>query len=48
MNTKPIDIIVTLVNPNDVNWKNEFAFWKEKESGNTDDGRFNDCESFYK
>ena len=42
MNTEPIDIIVPWVNPNDVNWKNEFTFWKEKETGNQDDVRFND------
>lgn len=42
MNKTPIDIIVPWVNPKDENWKKDFNFWKEKETGIKDACRYND------
>lgn len=42
MNTKPIDIVVPWVNPDDENWKKDFNFWKEKETGNKEPCRYRD------
>ncbi len=40
---EPVDIIIPWVNPNDEVWKKEFLYWKEKETGDKQDGRFRDC-----
>ena len=42
MNNNPIDIVIPWVNPKDENWKKDFEFWKEKETGNKDACRFRD------
>lgn len=41
-NSEPIDIIVPWVNPNDSEWKADFNYWKEKETGNKDACRYRD------
>ena len=40
---EPIDIVLPWVNPTDINWLNDFAYWKEKETGDKCEGRFRDC-----
>jgi len=41
--TEPIDIIIPWVNPNDETWRKDFLYWKERETGDKQDGRFRDC-----
>ena len=41
-NSEPIDIIVPWVNSNDLIWKQEFEYWKEKETGIKDPCRYRD------
>ena len=41
-NNEPIDIIIPYVNFNDQLWKNEFEYWKQKETGNKDACRYRD------
>lgn len=42
MNTEPVDIIIPWVNSDDIKWRQEFTFWKERETGNKDLHRFID------
>lgn len=46
MNTKPIDIVVPWVNPDDENWKKDFDYWKFKEQGQKDACRYRDLGVF--
>lgn len=45
-NSEPIDIIVPWVNPNDPEWRKEFEYWKQKETGQKDACRFRDMGVF--
>lgn len=46
LNSKPIDIVIPWVNPNDKNWQKDFTYWKQKESGQKDPCRFRDMGIF--
>lgn len=39
----PIDIVIPWVNPFDEEWKKDFYYWKEHETGDKSEGRFRDC-----
>lgn len=42
MSNEPVDIIIPWVNSNDETWRQEFMFWKKRETGNKDLCRFID------
>lgn len=45
-NTKPIDIVIPWVNPNDDNWFNQYSYWKEKCTGMKSPERIRDFGNF--
>lgn len=45
MNTKPIDIVIPYVNPNDKIWQASFKYWTKRERGITANNRFRDLNS---